>query len=63
MFELQKQKKLTKMNYQIVKQHNEEDCGAASLATISKHYGKTFTINHCREAVGTGQQGTNLLGF
>lgn len=51
------------MNYQIVKQHSEEDCGAASLATICKHYGKTFTINRCREAVGTGQQGTTLLGL
>lgn len=51
------------MNYQIIKQHSEEDCGAASLATISKHYGKTFTISRCREVVGTGQQGTTLLGL
>ena len=51
------------MKYQIVKQHNEEDCGAASLATISKHYGKIFTISRCREVVGTGQQGTTLLGI
>ena len=51
------------MKYQLVKQHGEEDCGAASLASISKHYGKTFTISHCREVVGTGQQGTTLLGL
>lgn len=51
------------MNYQIVKQHSEEDCGAASLATISKHYGKIFTISRCREVVGTGQKGTTLLGL
>ncbi|ODG98161.1 ABC transporter ATP-binding protein [Nostoc sp. KVJ20] len=51
------------MSYQIVKQHSEEDCGAASLATISKYYGKTFTINRIRETVGTGQQGTTLLGL
>ncbi|MHC0062493.1 peptidase domain-containing ABC transporter [Nostoc sp. UIC 10890] len=51
------------MSYQIVKQHSEEDCGAASLATISKYYGKPFTINRIRETVGTGQQGTTLLGL
>ncbi|MDJ0591479.1 MAG: peptidase domain-containing ABC transporter [Pleurocapsa sp. MO_226.B13] len=51
------------MKYQLVKQYSEEDCGAASLASISKHYGKTFTISRCREFVGTGQQGTTLLGL
>ena len=42
------------MKYQNVRQHSEEDCGAACLATIAKHYGRTFTLNHTREAVGTG---------
>ena len=51
------------MKYQLVKQHSEEDCGAASLATIARHYGKQFTISRCREVVGTGKQGTNLLGL
>ncbi|QHG20498.1 peptidase domain-containing ABC transporter [Nostoc sp. ATCC 53789] len=51
------------MNYQFIKQHSEEDCGAASLATIAKHYGKTFSISRCREAVGTRQQGSTLLGL
>ena len=51
------------MKYQSVRQHSEEDCGAACLASITKHYGKTFTINRIREAVGTGQQGTTLLGL
>ncbi len=51
------------MKYQLIKQHSEEDCGAASLASISKYYGKTFTISRCREFVGTGQQGTSLLGI
>lgn len=49
--------------YQIVPQQNEEDCGAACLASIAKYYGKTFTINRLREAVGTRQQGTTLLGL
>lgn len=51
------------MKYQSVLQQGEEDCGAACLATVAKHYGRTFTLNHVREVVGTGQQGTNLLGL
>lgn len=49
------------MKYFSVIQHSEEDCGAASLATIAKYYGRNFSINRVREAVGTGQQGTSLL--
>jgi ATP-binding cassette, subfamily C, bacterial len=49
--------------YKLVQQHSEEDCGAACLATIAKHHGRTFTINRIREAVSTGQQGTSLLGL
>ncbi|MEH2010604.1 peptidase domain-containing ABC transporter [Nostoc sp.] len=51
------------MKYQFVKQHSEEDCGAACLAAISKYYGRTFTLSRIREAVGTGQFGTTLLGL
>ncbi|WP_341531854.1 peptidase domain-containing ABC transporter (plasmid) [Nostoc sp. UHCC 0302] len=51
------------MKYQTVLQHSEEDCGAACLATIAKHYGRTFAINKVREAVGTGSRGTSLLGL
>ena len=51
------------MKYQVVRQHSEEDCGAACLATIAKHYQRTFTLNRIREAVGTGQLGTTLLGL
>ena len=51
------------MKYQLVQQHSEEDCGAACLAAIAKHYGQTFTISRIREAVGTGQFGTTLLGL
>ncbi|WP_278563456.1 peptidase domain-containing ABC transporter [Fischerella thermalis] len=51
------------MKYPVVLQHNEEDCGPACLATISKYYGKLFTINRTREAAGTGQLGTTLLNL
>ncbi len=51
------------MKYANVLQHNEEDCGAACLASIAKYYGRNFTINHIRELIGTGQTGTTLLGL
>ncbi len=49
--------------YPVIRQHSEEDCGPACLAAIAKYYGPTFTLNRIREAVGTGQQGTSLLGL
>lgn len=51
------------MKYQTVLQHSEEDCGAVCLATVAKHYGRTFALHRIREAVGTGQRGTTLLGL
>lgn len=51
------------MKYAIVLQHSQEDCGAACLASIAKHYGRNFSLNRAREAVGTGQLGTTLLGL
>jgi ABC-type bacteriocin/lantibiotic exporter with double-glycine peptidase domain len=51
------------MKHQSVLQHSEEDCGAACLATVAKHYGRTFAISRAREAVGTGARGTTLLGL
>ena len=51
------------MGYSIVKQHSEEDCGAAALATIAKYHQKTLSLTRIREAIGTGQLGTNLLGL
>lgn len=51
------------MKFPIVLQHSEEDCGAACIATVAKHYGRTFAIARIREAVGTGSRGTTLLGL
>ncbi|WP_421654929.1 peptidase domain-containing ABC transporter [Leptothermofonsia sp. ETS-13] len=52
-----------RMKYAVFLQQNEEDCGAACLGSIAKHYGLTLTLTRLREAVGTGQQGTTLLGL
>ena len=51
------------MKYKSLLQHNQEDCGATCIATIAKYYGRTLAINRVREAVGTGQEGTTLLGL
>lgn len=46
-----------------VRQHEEVDCGAASFATVTKHYGLHLTLHQARELVGIGQQGTSFLGI
>ena len=51
------------MKYPFIQQNSEEDCGAACLAMVAKSYGRTFAIARIREAVGTGQLGTTLLGL
>jgi len=54
---------VNQVKYQCILQHSEEDCGAACLASVAKHYGRTLSLNRVREAVGTGQLGTTLLGL
>jgi ABC-type bacteriocin/lantibiotic exporter with double-glycine peptidase domain len=49
--------------YAFVEQHAEEDCGAACVAMIARHYGKNLSFPLIRTLVGTGQQGTTLLGL
>ena len=51
------------MKYQSVLQHSEEDCGAACLSSIIKYYQRHLSMSRIREAVGTGQVGTTLLGL
>ena len=51
------------MKYQWVRQQSGEDCGAASLAIVTKHYGRNLRINRIRELVGTQQGGTTMLGL
>ena len=51
------------MKYSVVLQHSETDCGAACLGAICQHYGRILTLNRLREAVGTGQLGTTMLGL
>lgn len=48
--------------YICIKQYDITDCGAACLATISKHYGLKTPITKIREVAGTDKQGTNAYG-
>ena len=50
-------------HYTCVRQFNEEDCGAACIATICEHYGRKLTLGRVREYVGTMATGTTLLGL
>jgi ATP-binding cassette, subfamily C, bacterial len=55
--------KVNQKGYPCIRQWSEEDCGAACLASISKHYGQILSITQSREVVGTGQLGTTMLGL
>jgi ATP-binding cassette subfamily C protein len=51
------------MPYAWLLQHSGEDCAAASLAIVARHYGRSLPINYLRGLVGTGAGGTTLLGL
>lgn len=50
------------MKYPLVLQQNEEDCGAACIASIVKYYGHTAN-NRVWEVVGSGMKKSTLLGL
>lgn len=49
--------------YSFIQQVSEEDCGAACVAMVALHYGKRIPLTVIRTLIGTGQQGTTLLGL
>src|SRR5688500_4615381 len=49
--------------FHCVRQMDGSDCGAASLATVARHYGLEFGLQTMRELAGTDRVGTNLLGL
>lgn len=46
-----------------IKQHDISDCGAACLASVSKHYGFDLPISRIRQYASTDKKGTNALGM
>ena len=50
-------------SYPCVRQFDEEDCGAACIATVALCHGTHLGLGHVRDAVGTTSTGTSLLGL
>lgn len=46
-----------------VRQHDEEDCGAACIATVCEVHGQRLSLARVRQVVGTTQHGTTMLGL
>src|SRR6185436_5671096 len=46
-----------------VKQIDEMDCGAASLAMICRYFGRSVSVTRIRQAVHTATDGTSLRGL
>lgn len=46
-----------------IRQHSEEDCGAACLATVCQSHGYLLPLSIARHSVGTSSTGTTLLGL
>ncbi len=49
--------------YTCVRQHDQTDCGAAALATVSLHHRRPIGLQQMRDLAGTDKIGTNLLGL
>jgi len=46
-----------------IKQIDEMDCGAASLAMVCRYFGRSVSVTRIREAVHTATDGTSLRGL
>lgn len=47
----------------IILQHDQMDCGVASLAMVSSHYGKSYNLQYLREYCFLTRNGVSLLGI
>lgn len=62
-FEKIKRKLPMLKKYASIKQNDEQDCGAACIATVLKQYKSDISIATIREIVGTSLTGTNMYGI
>lgn len=51
------------MRYVLVRQHDQADCGPASLAMVCLHYGKQVTSTMLHDLCGTTADGTTVSGL
>ena len=54
---------MIKQKYKCIKQMDETDCGAASLATVCLYYGKNVEIANVRTFAHVDRYGSNMLGL
>lgn len=62
-FQYQRQSDSKKISTKLVLQHDEQDCGAASLATIAKIYGINRSVRFFRDLLDIGPYGASLYGI
>jgi ATP-binding cassette subfamily B protein len=55
---IKRRRRVRRMTY--VRQIDEMDCGAASLAMIARHFGRAVPLARIRQLVNTGLDGTSL---
>lgn len=48
---------------ELVKQNDRSDCGAAALATVARHFGRTIGLERLRDLSDTDSSGASLLGL
>jgi ATP-binding cassette subfamily B protein len=48
--------------YPWLSQHDETDCGAASLAMIARYYGKRLPVARLRDIANVGREGASMYG-
>jgi ATP-binding cassette, subfamily C, bacteriocin exporter len=46
-----------------IRQRNQDDCGAAALATVARQYGSAMPLPYLRAMMGKSGEGTSLLGI
>jgi ATP-binding cassette subfamily B protein len=51
------------VGYACVRQSDENDCGAACLATVAKHHKLKVPVSKIREVAGTDKMGTSAAGM
>ncbi len=49
--------------YPWVRQHDETDCGAASLAMISRYYGVRLSVGRLRDMANVSREGTSMYNL
>jgi ATP-binding cassette subfamily C protein len=48
------------MRYDVIRQATDNECGAAVLASLARHYGRAVPLSWLRERMGVGTHGCDL---